>query len=511
MSAPPGVKPADFAAALAQFAHALGAQWVYTRPEDVELYRDAYSVERDEPSERLTSAALAPDTVEQVQAIVGIANQYRIPLYPISTGRNLGYGGSAPTLSGNEPLHYCIVEPGVSFYDLDAHLRSRNIRLYPSLPNPGWGSPIGNALDHGFGLPGRDHFKNHCGMEVVLPNGEVLRTGMGALPGAPTWATYPYGFGPQIDGLFSQSNFGIVTKMGFNLFREPEAIRRLQISSARFDDLEALVAAAEYLENVGLCPGGIDIMSPLLASETDPEVVARIKRGAAASDWDQLARDRKQAIYVATLSARGIASVCEAQMAAAREKLLAAVPGVKVVPGPAWDGPLDVAKVPEFERQSFGLPSLSGFSFMGPPEQDWHGHIFFSPVLPQTGEAVQRANRVFQQALDSVGLYWGWQGGFCMFPKNLSVLKALPSGRDAAEDRRTRAGVERLVDAAAANGWSEYRSGPAFYQAIARKFSFNNGALPRFHEILKDAIDPHGILAAGRYDIWPRHLRKGRT
>lgn len=33
----------------------------------------------------------------------------------------------------------------------------------------------------------------HCGMEVVLPSGEVLRTGMGALPNSNTWQTFQYG------------------------------------------------------------------------------------------------------------------------------------------------------------------------------------------------------------------------------------------------------------------------------------------------------------------------------
>ena len=42
-------------------------------------------------------------------------------------------------------------------------------------------------------------------------------------------------------------------------------------------------------------------------------------------------------------------------------------------------------------------------------------------------------------------------------------------------------------------------------------YSFNNHALHRFHETLKDAVDPNGILSAGRYAIWPRHLREKRS
>jgi 4-cresol dehydrogenase (hydroxylating) len=48
-------------------------------------------------------------------------------------------------------------------------------------------------------------------MEVVLASGEVLRTGMGALPGAKTWQQNKYGYGPFVDGLFKQSNLGVVT------------------------------------------------------------------------------------------------------------------------------------------------------------------------------------------------------------------------------------------------------------------------------------------------------------
>ena len=45
----------------------------------------------------------------------------------------------------------------------------------------------------------RDHFDAVCGMEVVLANGEVVRTGMGALPGSKTWQQYKYGFGPYVN------------------------------------------------------------------------------------------------------------------------------------------------------------------------------------------------------------------------------------------------------------------------------------------------------------------------
>jgi 4-cresol dehydrogenase (hydroxylating) len=42
-------------------------------------------------------------------------------------------------------------------------------------------------------------------------------------------------------------------------------------------------------------------------------------------------------------------------------------------------------------------------------------------------------------------------------------------------------------------------------------YGFNDGALHRLHETLKDAIDPNGIVSPGRYDIWPRQLRGDRA
>ena len=205
MRTPPGVGEADFTEVLQQFSAAIGPQWVFTGEEDIATYKDAYSPLWGEPEEKVASAALAPDSVDQIQKIVAIANRFSIPLYTISTGRNLAYGGSAPVYSGSvildlkrmnrilevsEENAYALVEPGVSYFDLYRHLREKGLKLWIDCPDPGWGSLVGNALDHGCGrtpLPYRDHFDAHCGMEVVLANGRVVRTGMGALPTAGTW------------------------------------------------------------------------------------------------------------------------------------------------------------------------------------------------------------------------------------------------------------------------------------------------------------------------------------
>ena len=66
----------------------------------------------------------------------------------------------------------------------------------------------------------------------MLANGEVIRTGMGAMEGNRTWPLYQGAFGPSLDGLFLQSNFGVVTKAGIWLMPEPQIFLRGRDSSS---------------------------------------------------------------------------------------------------------------------------------------------------------------------------------------------------------------------------------------------------------------------------------------
>ena len=149
MSAPPGVTEQDFQRAIDRLESVVGPEWVFTSDEDVALYRDAYSPLWSEEDEKVASAAVAPDSAEQVQEIVRIANEFRVPLYPISTGRNLAYGGSAPVLSGSVVLDlkrmnrilevsehnaYALVEPGVSYFDLYRHIQGAQAQALDRLP-----------------------------------------------------------------------------------------------------------------------------------------------------------------------------------------------------------------------------------------------------------------------------------------------------------------------------------------------------------------------------------------
>jgi len=155
--------------------------------------------------------------------------------YPFKLDLKLiqGYGGPSPIVRGavvmdlhklnkiievNEKYAYALVEPGVSFFQLYEYIKERKLNVWISAPALGWGSIIGNSLDRGWGYtPNGDNCSHICGMEVVLADGTIFRTGMGQLEQAKCWQLFKNGYGPGFDGLFNQSNFGIVVKMVYTI------------------------------------------------------------------------------------------------------------------------------------------------------------------------------------------------------------------------------------------------------------------------------------------------------
>jgi 4-cresol dehydrogenase (hydroxylating) len=128
-----------------------------------------------------------------------------------------------------------------------------------------------------------------------------------------------------------------------------------------------------------------------------------------------------------------------------------------------------------------------------------------------TGEAIFKAQRVFGRLYADLNLPVGNQFAALPWsynPRALVLLFGLPMSRDPARNRESREIFARLVEVSAENGWAEYRTHIAFMDHVAETYSFNNHAMRRFHETLKDAVDPNGILAPGKSGIWPKRLRE---
>ncbi|MBN4075012.1 MAG: p-cresol methylhydroxylase [SAR86 cluster bacterium] len=527
---PPGVNNQTFETALNEFRNAIGAEWVFTTDEDVDLYRDAYSPFWGEEDRMLkASAAVAPISTEEVQVIVRIANQYQIPLYPISTGKNLGYGGSAPNLSGSvivdlkrmnqiievsEDKNYAVVEPGVSYFDLYNYINERGLKVWIDCPDPGWGSPVGNALDRGVGYTYnrfRDHFGSSAGLEAVLPNGEVMRTGMGALPNGEL-GNYRYGFGPGIDGLFCQGNFGIVTKMAFHLLPEPEAYYSGQVIVPRRRDLGALVNHVNNFEDLGLI-GQPEYGSPAGGFGVNPEVQELMSRpgGATDDELDALSARRGVGSWSVNLQFYGPEESVLANWAFARRKIAESIDGAQFEDGQLYRFPMSDEEKRTFpHRVAIGVPNMEIFRIV---PQD--GLLYFSALTPRSAEAIFRGQQVFGEIYREMGLGSGpnpYQGAATWHPRAFILINGFSLSRtDTDHNARVREAFSMCIQAAAAEGWGEYRAPPAFATEVMNAYSFNNNILRRFCEELKDGIDPNGIIAPGRGGIWPRYLREDQA
>lgn len=209
-------------------------------------------------------AVVMPASVEEVQGCLRIARQYRVPLFPISTGLNTGYGDRVPLQSDsvvlelrrmnrildfNEELAYVTLEPGVTQQQLYDFLQEKKSRLWMDCTGSyARHSIIGNIAERGFGHTAyADHAANVGGMEVVLPNGELLRTGFGRFDNAKAAGAYRAGVGPCLEGLFTQSNLGVIAQVTLWLMPRPEYAQNFFCQVSTYAELGPLIDALRPL------------------------------------------------------------------------------------------------------------------------------------------------------------------------------------------------------------------------------------------------------------------------
>ncbi|KAK4047656.1 hypothetical protein OIO90_006085 [Microbotryomycetes sp. JL221] len=480
---------------------------------------DFFAIQSKEAN--MASCAIQPKSTEEVVAIVKAANQHKMPISPVSIGRNLGYGGTAPRLKGaatvdlkrmnrvlevNEDSAYVLVEPGVSYFNMYEHLRKIGSNLWIDCPDIGWGSMIGNMTERGAGYtPYGDHFMMHCGMEVVLPTGDVVRTGMGALPDNNTWQLFQYGFGPYHDGIFTQSNFGIVTKAGFWLMPNPGGYKPFLVTVPRKEDLHELVERIRPLRISMIIQNAPTIRHVLLDA-------ACMK---SKSEWLDGSPDR-------ILTEDDELKIAD-ELGIGYWNFYGALYGPSPMTDMLWSviwGSLSQIKgakcffedeVPPTSILHSRAKTLAGIPNL--LELDWiswlpnGAHCFFSPISPVTGpDAVKQFEFVQKRAHEY---------GFDFFLTLVVGLKEMHNicclvfnREDPDQVRRMNELIKVCIDDAARLGYGEYRTHIAFMDQIAGTYNYNNNAIMKLNETIKDSLDPNGILAPGKSGIWPKRYRE---
>jgi 4-cresol dehydrogenase (hydroxylating) len=488
-------------------------------------------------------AVLRPLSHGEVVAVVRSAGEFDIPLYPLSTGRNWGYGDACPSGEGqvivdlggmnrilevDPQLAFAVIEPGVTQAQLAGHLAQQRLPLWMDCTGAGPDtSLVGNILERGFGhTPYGNRMLHVAGMRIVLANGDTLETGFGHFAHASAAHLYPYGVGPWLDGLFTQSNFGIVTSLGFWLMPQWEVVNHLVASVAEFGAIGAVVDALRPLRLDGTLRSVVHIGNDLrvlsggmvfpsaLAPPLPPAVRARLCAQAGIGAWTvsaalygrtaqvadarrairraigKLARLRfidDRSLNLGSAAARllgqgklGRKLAAQVELGRSLLNMNRGVPDGRFLAGAYW-------------RRRAGLPP--GFPAGANPARDGCGMMWLAPVLPLRGTDLLQAHALVEPLFA--------QHGFDLF-ETFSMINERTLGGvlticfdrdDAAETARAqrcyREAFERLMHA----GYIPYRVGPQSMAALDNGHDSYWSTVAR----IKAALDPQGIIAPGRY------------
>jgi glycolate oxidase len=225
----------------------------------------------------MPEAVVLPRTTEQVQAVVRICARHQIPFVARGSGTGLS-GGALPAEGGivisfarmnrileiDIPNQRVVVEPGV----INAHVTEAvAARGYFYAPDPSSQSVCtvgGNVAENAGGA--------HClkygfttthvlGLEVVLPNGELVSFGSDA-PDAP---------GYDLAGIFvgSEGTLGVATKITLRILKRPETV---QVILAAFDSIAAAAQAVSDIIAAGMLPAALEMMDRLSAQASEAAV-----------------------------------------------------------------------------------------------------------------------------------------------------------------------------------------------------------------------------------------------
>lgn len=477
--------------------------------------------------ERAIVAVLYPENSADVQALVKTANEVRLPLYPFSTGCNWGLGSKLPVRDGaalvdlsrmdqihevNETHGYAVIEPGVTQRKLHERLKDTSYCL--SVTGSGADTSIlGNALDRGIAHHG-PRAEQISGLEVVLGTGEVIQTGSGHYPQSQTTYIYRHGIGPSLDGLFCQSNLGIVTRAAIQLRRRTPTHGVLGCTIAREEELAALVDCVAGLIRDGILGSCIHISN---RARTQSVVGGALAQRHAVEEVLSILDTELRGAWNLSCPLSGTAAqvrLAYRESVTALQKFgpvhLTTDRSFQVRPRSRRRAAL-LDATEAFYNHSKGVPSDATLASLpwclGEGEHGYAsgvnldatkcGVLFVLPILPLDGRPVREAMEMAHKvtAMHSFIPYVTLNSAS---PESLeAVINIVFSRNNCKQVKQAHLCVDELVARFMQEGFILYRAG------IQSMSSIVNQSSPYWQLIarLKDVFDPNRIIAPGRYNV----------
>ncbi len=196
-----------------------------------------------------------PENTEEVQKVIRLANETRTPVVPCSSGIHFN-GNTIPSQGGiildlrrmnkilniNERNRVVRIEPGVTWEQLQEELEKHDLMaLNPLLAHPLKSALASHLEREPMLIPKFEYADAVLTMEVILPNGDLFRTGSACVPGFPTESVSdgvnPEGPGIDWFRLFqgAQGTMGVVTWMSMKVEYKPKVNKTFFIP---FKDIE---------------------------------------------------------------------------------------------------------------------------------------------------------------------------------------------------------------------------------------------------------------------------------
>jgi len=239
----------------------VGADNLSTSPEELVVY--SYDATQ---RESLPWAVVRPVSPEEVSRILRLANQELFPVVPRGAGTGMS-GGSVPVCGGvvlsfermnsileiDEENLLAVVEPGVVTGDLQREVEARGLFYPPDPASHKFCTLGGNVAECAGGLRAVKYgvTKDYVlGLEVVLPTGELIRTGARTVK-----SVAGYDLTKLIVG--SEGTLGVVTKIILKLLPLPESVRTL---SAFFPSADQAATAASRIMAGRIIPRALEFV-----------------------------------------------------------------------------------------------------------------------------------------------------------------------------------------------------------------------------------------------------------
>lgn len=361
----------------------------------------------------------------------------------------------------------------------------------------------------------------HSGMEIVLPSGELIRTGMGALPHpqqkegtrpddqpwSETSQLFNYGFGPYVDGLFTQSSLGIVTKMGMWLMPNPCGYQSYMITIPHEEDLQLAVDTIRpfrlnrILQNISTTRH-ILLDAAVMGHKSD--YTSDISKPLDDAELDAIAKKLNLGRWNFYGALYDLEPICNVMWSVVKEAF-STIPGAKFY-------------FPEDQKEENCVLHMRHKTMQGIPTFDelrwvsWlpnGAHLFFSPIAKVKGDDAMKQFAITKRRCKETGL--DFIGTFTIGMREVHHIVCIVFDRKNEEQKKKAHWlIKTLIDDFAKQGWGEHRTHLAVMDQIIDTYSFNNSISRRFNEQIKNAVDPNGIIAPGKSGIWPKQYQRSQ-